>query len=232
MTDFIGKFDLMKRDILENILGIRISDNKWFQCCLSTSDAGLGYQDVKRMAHPAYISSLVQCSNILEEISPTIFSSDIPMIRSFHASLNANAQLSASTPLTYDDVKSILIEATKSKETLQSRLFFMQKENTVLNFQDTIRDSKQLAWIISLTSSNSKASRWLDVTPKLKSSSSNLRNFKPYYVTGLCYHSLFMFLNLSAIVSELLNWIHMVITSQLVVLRMELSTKPMMQLNL
>ena len=166
MTDFIGKFDLMKRDILENILGIRISDNKWFQCCLSTSDAGLGYQDVKRMAHPAYISSLVQCSNILEEISPTIFSSDIPMIRSFHASLNANAQLSASTPLTYDDVKSILIEATKSKETLQSRLFFMQKENTVLNFQDTIRDSKQLAWIISLTSSNSKASRWLDVTPK------------------------------------------------------------------
>ena len=132
----------MKRNILETILGTRINDNKWFQCCLSTSDAGLGYQDVKRMAFPAYISSLEQCSDILEEISPTIFSYDIPMIKSFHASLNANAQLSATNPSTYDDVKSIQVEAKNKKETLQSKLS-MQKEYTILNFQNTIRDSKQ-----------------------------------------------------------------------------------------
>ena len=138
----------MKRNILETIIGTRISDNKWFQCCLSTSDAGLGYQDVKRMAYPAYISSLVQCSSILEEISPKIFSSDISMIKSFHASLNANARLSATNPLTYVDVKSILVEANNKKETLQSKLFYMQREYTILNFHNTFRDSKQLAWIL------------------------------------------------------------------------------------
>ena len=143
------------------------------------------------MAYPAYISSLVQCSSILEEISPTIFSSDIPMIKSFHASLNANARLSATNPLTYDNVKSILVEANNKKETLQSKLFYMQSEYSILNFHNTIRDSKQLAWIISLTSSDSKASKWLDFTPKAHE--------------FLCYHSLSSFLNLSPIVSEILN---------------------------
>ena len=80
MTNFVESFDSMKRDILENILGTRICDNKWLQCCLSTSYSGLGYQNVKNMAYPAYISSLVQCPSTLEELSPTIFSSDIPMI--------------------------------------------------------------------------------------------------------------------------------------------------------
>ena len=88
------------------------------------------------------------------------------MVKSFHASLIADAQLSATNPLTYDDVKSILMKANNKKETLQSKLFYMQREYTILNFHNTIRDSKQLAWIISLTSSDSKASRWLEVTPK------------------------------------------------------------------
>lgn len=183
MESFIEKFDLLKRDILETILGTRICENKWFQCCLSTSDSGLGYQDVKRMAYPAYISSLVQCSNTLEEISPTIFSSDIPMIKSFHASLNANAQLSASNPLTYEDVKSLLKEANNKKETLQSKLFHLQRENTILNFQNSIRDSKKLAWIVSLSGSDSKASRWLDVTPKTEEFKFNSDEFQAL----LCY---------------------------------------------
>ena len=82
MTNFVENFDSMKRDIFENILGTSICDNKWLQCCLSTNDSGLGYQNVRNMAYPAYISSLVQCSSTLEELSPTIFSSDIPMIKS------------------------------------------------------------------------------------------------------------------------------------------------------
>ena len=166
MTNFVQNFDSMKRDILETILGTSICDFRWSQCCLSTSDAGLGYQDVKRMAYPAYVSSLVQCADTLEEISPTIFSSDIPMIKSFHASLTANAELSASNSLSYDNVKLLLIEANKKKETLQSILFGLQRENVLTNFRNSIRDSKQLAWIVSLSSPNSKASRWLDVTPK------------------------------------------------------------------
>ena len=166
MTNFVENFDSMKRDIFENILGTSICDNKWLQCCLSTNDSGLGYQNVRNMAYPAYISSLVQCSSTLEELSPTIFSSDIPMIKSFNASLISNAELSASNSLTYDDVKLTLIEANKKKVTLQNILFGLQRENVITNFQNSIRDTKQLAWIISLSSPDSKASRWLDVTPK------------------------------------------------------------------
>ena len=186
MTNFVENFDSMKRDILENILGIRISDNKWLQCCLSTNDSGLGYQNVKNMIYPAYISSLVQCSCTLEELSPTIFSSDIPMITSFKTSLIANAELIASNTLTYDDVKLILIEAKKKKETLQSILFGLQRENVLTNFQNSIRDSKQLAWIVSLSSPNSKASRWLDVTPKTQDFKFKREEFQAL----LCYRLL------------------------------------------
>ena len=183
MTDFVANFDAMKRDIFENILGTSISDNKWLQCCLSTNDSGLGYQNVKNMVYPAYISSLVQCSSTLEELSPTIFSSDIPMIKSFNASLTANAELSASNPLTYDDVNLTLIEASKKKVTLQSMLFGLQRENVITNFQNSIRDTKHLAWIISLSSPNSKASRWLDVTPKYQEFKFKDEEFQ----TLLCY---------------------------------------------
>ena len=64
-------------------------------------------------------------------------------------SLNANAQLSASKPLTYDDVKSLLKEANNKKKTLQNKLFHLQGENTIQNFQNSIKDSKKLAWIHS-----------------------------------------------------------------------------------
>ena len=150
MTNFVEKFESMKRDILGNILGSSICDNKWLQCCLSTNDSGLGYQNVKNMAYPAYKSSLVQCSSTLEELSPMIFSSDIPMIKPFNASLIANAELSASSSLTYDDVKLTLIEASKRKLTLQSILFGLQRENIITNFQNSISDTKQLAWILSV----------------------------------------------------------------------------------
>ena len=105
MTDFFKRFDSSKRDtILETILGIRVCDIRWSQSCLSTSDGGLRYQDVITMAYPACISALVQSSSTLQEISPSFFSSDIPTIRSFYASLNtmnANAQLNADNSLTF-----------------------------------------------------------------------------------------------------------------------------------
>ena len=78
----------------------------------------------------------------------------------------------------------------------------MLREHTILNSHNTIRDSKQLAWFISLTSSDSKASRWLDVTPKAHEFKFKSDEFQALL---LCYHSLSSFLNLNAIVNEILN---------------------------
>jgi hypothetical protein len=167
LEDFINRFDFLKRDTLESILSTRVSDSIWFQSCLATNDGGLGYQNVQRMSHPAYLSSMVQCSSTLQEISPHIFDSEIPMIRSFHASLAMNARLSGSdTPLTYQDITALLAQAMQKNETLQSKLFEMQRPHTIQLFKDSITDTKRLAWIVSLSGSDSKSSRWLDVTPK------------------------------------------------------------------
>ena len=202
MTDFVKSFDSFKREILETIIGTRVCDIRWSQSCLSTSDGGLGYQDVIKMAYPAYISALVQCSSTLEEISPLIFSSNIPMMKSFYASIdkmNENAQLETDNSLTYEGIKLILIEAAKYKETLQSRLSDIQKVKGLEEFRNLILDTKYLAWCVSLSGKDSKSSRWLDVTPKSKEFSFNSDQFQallcyrlmlqqPMYVPGTkCY---------------------------------------------
>ena len=167
LENFVNNFDFQKRDIFESILGYRVTDSIWTQCCLTTSDGGMGYQDVRRISHSAYLASIFQCSSILKEISPDIFESNLPMIQSFNKSLTQNALLSGSDrPLIYEDLITLQNQATAKRETLQSKLFEMQRSHTVEMFRNSIRDTKRLAWIVSISGSDSKSSRWLDVTPK------------------------------------------------------------------
>ena len=181
---FIRQFDSLKREVFSSILEFRSSDYTWLQACLSTKDGGLGYQDVTKVSYAAYASSVFQSLSTLQEICPQILESNIPMVQSFHEALEENARLSGShTPLSLEELQKLHADALGKKETLQSAIFELQTPHTVKCFTNTITNTKRLAWFTSLCGEDSKASKWLDATPK----SSETKFSSSEFQALLCY---------------------------------------------
>ena len=65
----LEKFDHLQQTIFENILGSVISDNSWEQACLPRSKTGAGVRSSLKQFKAAYVGSLSQSANIVEQIT-------------------------------------------------------------------------------------------------------------------------------------------------------------------
>ena len=65
----LEKFDHLQRTTFENILGSVISDNSWEQACLPISKTGAGVRRSLKQLKAAYVGSLCQSANIVEQIT-------------------------------------------------------------------------------------------------------------------------------------------------------------------
>ena len=65
----LEKFDHLQRTTFENILGSVISDNSWEQACLPISKTGAGVRRSLNQFKAAYVGSLSQSANIVEQIT-------------------------------------------------------------------------------------------------------------------------------------------------------------------
>ena len=63
-------FDKTQRDILENTLNVRITDEAWTQAALPVKDGGLGVRRASDLAIPAYFSSLAASATVARQILP------------------------------------------------------------------------------------------------------------------------------------------------------------------
>ena len=170
MEDFIWKFDVLKQEILASIIQCPIhwlDESLWSQCCLNINDGGLGLQASSDVSHAAYIASIVECSDTLLHLFPTILNSDIPMINALHTSLNRSSNIQGrDTNMTMEEVVTMAAELKNTKSTLQNTISDLQSKNTKKLFLEAITDTKRIAWITSITDSTS--GRWLEVSPKAK----------------------------------------------------------------
>jgi len=170
LIEFLDGFNALKRDILDSILQTKIDDSTWMQSCLAISDGGLGLQIVQNVSHAAYIASVFECATDLKRVCPDIFETDIPMIRAFNNALAQNAHLEGrEIPMTYQDVQALHSNqnqnAKPQRDTLQNKLYELQRPRIVEQFLNSVTDTKRLGWITSL-SGDSKSGRWLEVSPK------------------------------------------------------------------
>jgi hypothetical protein len=161
--EFVDKFDNLKRSVFSNIIGHEVSDFTWSQACLSLSDGGLGYQDVKNTTYPAYISALFNATNHLDVLSPEteydILETNIPMVRSFHVALEEYARICGSPILTWDQLAEINFNGIEKKTgfTFQHKLSERQRPSLYNNFIAQVTDTKLLAWLTSLKNEDSKS---------------------------------------------------------------------------
>ena len=65
----LEKFDHLQRTTFENILGSVISDISWEQACLPISKTGAGVRRSLNQIKAAYVGSLCQTANIVEQIT-------------------------------------------------------------------------------------------------------------------------------------------------------------------
>ena len=63
------KFDHLQRTTFEKTLGSVISDNSWEQACLPISKKGAGVRSSLNEFKAAYVGSLCQSANIVEQIT-------------------------------------------------------------------------------------------------------------------------------------------------------------------
>jgi len=83
LQDFLGSFDNMKREILQQMINSNVDNITWNQECLGLDIGGLGYQDTHRISHCTYISGIFQNSDSLTVLNPNIFVSDVTTIEAF-----------------------------------------------------------------------------------------------------------------------------------------------------
>jgi hypothetical protein len=86
LSDFVMKFDNLKKDIFRSIIGSDFSELHWKQACFGLEDAGLGYHDVLRTGTCAYVCGIFQNREMLIRLDPNIFHSNIPTIIAFNES--------------------------------------------------------------------------------------------------------------------------------------------------
>ena len=82
----LEKFDHLERTTFENILGSVISNNSWDQACLPISKTGAEVRRWLNQIRAAYVGSLSQSANILEQITcvnPTHESSFTDLVKDF-----------------------------------------------------------------------------------------------------------------------------------------------------
>ena len=65
----LEKFDHLQRITFENILGSVISDNSWEQACLPISKTGAGVRRSLNQFKAAYVGSLSQSANKVQQIT-------------------------------------------------------------------------------------------------------------------------------------------------------------------
>ncbi len=163
-NEYVEAYDQLKKSLLEDITGKDISERQWTQACFPTKDSGLGYQNVKATVHPAFIAALYQAENPLRDLGLNINESDNPICVAFRESLRVHSELAElDTPLTKDSINAIPIG---EGETLQCAITSQQTKVIKKNHTENTNDTKELAWLVSLSDSDSMSSRWLDVCPK------------------------------------------------------------------
>jgi hypothetical protein len=171
MVNFVAQFDLLKREIFQQILRKPdISNSLWTQCCLDIQDGGLGYQFSSNITSVAYIASLFEAKASLEALFPGFIDNRTSkMVNAFHNSLADYGRLISDDQQllvpTLADI-SELFTSKPREATFQSHLYEKTKVKTVQNFMDSIQDTRQLAWFDSLRKENNIGGRWLEVSPK------------------------------------------------------------------
>jgi hypothetical protein len=185
ISDFISKFDSLKRSVFSNIIGHEVNDFTWSQACFSLSDGGLGYQDVKNVTYPAYISAFYNSKHMFHRLSPNILESNIPMVRSFHTALEEHARICGSQILTWEQLDRMNLEGNvkEATNTFQHALTKLQTPSLYNNLIAQVSDTKLLAWLTSLKSEDSKSSKWLQMTPKTPTFKFSDKQFQ----VSLCY---------------------------------------------
>ena len=198
VTEFISKFDLLKRSVFSNIIGQEVNDFTWSHACLSLSDGGLGYQDVKNVTYPAYISAFYNSTNVLNVLTPEtdydITECNIPMVRSFHEALEEHARICGTPKLTCDQLDYMNMEGIRdfAEHTFQQQLTKLQSKPLYNNLIAQVTDTKLLGWLTSLKNESSKSAKWLEMVPNkpaLKFSSQQFQISLCYrlYLTLPCY---------------------------------------------
>jgi len=171
MVNFVAQFDLLKREIFQQILRKPdISNPLWTQCCLDIQDGGLGYQFSSNITSVAYIASLFEAKASLEALFPGFIDNRTSkMVNAFHNSLADYGRLISDDQQFLVPTLADVLELFTSKPreaTFQSHLHEKTKVKTVENFMDSIQDTRQLAWFDSLRKENNIGGRWLEVSPK------------------------------------------------------------------
>jgi len=168
LTNFVSRFDAIKKEIFESILKKPIDDFLWTQCCLDIQCGGLGYQMSHHVTPVAYIASMLEARSTLEFHFPGILDDQsLSMISDFHDSLTEYGSL-----IPEDEIKPTMNQlsaklATIPKEiTFQSILNEMTKPKTAKEHMDSIQDTRHLAWFDALRKDNIIGGRWLEVCPK------------------------------------------------------------------
>jgi len=67
----IALYDECIRSTLEFILNVQLADNAWLQASLPVSAGGLGVRTVDQIVLPAFLSSLIGCTDLCQKLLPT-----------------------------------------------------------------------------------------------------------------------------------------------------------------
>jgi hypothetical protein len=171
-------FDNLKKEIFSSIIGSEVSNQTWTQACFGLEDGGLGYHDIFRAGVCAYICGIFQNYESLTRLDPSIFTSNIPMIKAFNESCGMASLLkfgivdAPELSWTLESLAAIqaapLSGQALSREhgTLQNKLYDSTRSLARQNLIDSFSSSNQVAWYVSNVDDDAKHSAYLAVLPK------------------------------------------------------------------
>ena len=184
VQDFVQQFTALKKLVLSSILKFpnnNIPDIIWKQACLNISDGGLGLQDLLQVSKGAFVASVVECAEFVEDIFPG-YKESIKDVNHHTGILmnqclqNINSIITDAPDygggtyklIKFEDIDNALETLDKSEGTLQSYINSWHKEARLKKFeQDLVQspaDNCKLAWFVSIRCSY--AGKWLDTCPK------------------------------------------------------------------
>jgi len=188
-NDLVRQFSNMQKIILKSILGYDYMDElTWTQAQFAIRDGGLGLNQLEKVQHAAYVSSILGCREELSVIFPDLIQNMMiaPQLPNDREPPDIVNQFQSSVAQITECLEDITLQNIftlhEQQQQMQSKFTEILTKNQQQQFRIKLEsDTKRLSWYQSIC--GSEAGLWLSALPKTDAQ----RMTNKEYQIALCY---------------------------------------------